>query len=185
MCTIYDSSGLTNNSLDTPTTIKRGIRDRLPTEPGGNGNVGLNSPMSASSTTTHNNYNSNNSPIKSPPLQIATVQQPQTPTSCNSESMGDENEQGLKSTSLQVPKSPRTPTLPRSMGHVISHRFTKMIKISTCDYCSKQVIIGLKCKECKYKCHRDCEPKVSWPFSGVSLSGAQLLTESLSRRRCE
>lgn len=66
---------------------------------------------------------------------------------------------------LQVPKSPRTPTLPRPgvMGHVIAHRFTKTYKMmTTCDYCEKQMFIGtgLKCKECKYKCHRDCESKV-------------------------
>lgn len=66
---------------------------------------------------------------------------------------------------MQVPKSPRTPTLPRPgvMGHVIAHRFTKTYKMmTTCDYCEKQMFIGtgLKCKECKYKCHRDCESKV-------------------------
>lgn len=66
-------------------------------------------------------------------------------------------------TSLQVPKSPRTPTVTRGMGHIIAHRFTKTFKMmTTCDYCDKQMFIGtgLKCKECKYKCHRDCESKV-------------------------
>lgn len=69
-----------------------------------------------------------------------------------------------KNTTLQVPKSPRTPTIAaRGMGHVIAHRFTKNFKvISTCDYCGKQMFIGtgLKCKECKCKCHRDCQSKV-------------------------
>lgn len=64
-----------------------------------------------------------------------------------------------------MPKSPRTPTLSRPgvMGHQIAHRFTKTFKMmTTCDYCEKQMFIGtgLKCKECKYKCHRDCESKV-------------------------
>lgn len=66
-------------------------------------------------------------------------------------------------TSLQVPKSPRTPTSNRGMVHKIKHRFTKTFKMmTTCDYCEKQMFIGtgLKCKECKYICHRDCEPKV-------------------------
>ena len=65
--------------------------------------------------------------------------------------------------SLQVPKSPRTPTVTRGMGHMIAHRFTKTFKMmTTCDYCEKQMFIGtgLKCTECKYKCHRDCESKV-------------------------
>merc|ERR1711962_1274094 len=58
---------------------------------------------------------------------------------------------------LQVPKSPRTP---RSMGHLIKHRFTKTFKPGKCDYCSDYMFNGLKCKECKYRCHRDCESHV-------------------------
>ncbi|XP_014270694.1 kinase suppressor of Ras 2 isoform X2 [Halyomorpha halys] len=83
------------------------------------------------------------SPLKSPP--------------------GDSHDSSYKCNSLQVPKSPRTPTITRGMGHVISHRFAKTFKmVTTCDYCDKQMFLGtgLKCKECKYKCHRDCESKV-------------------------
>ncbi|XP_050684918.1 kinase suppressor of Ras 2 [Leptidea sinapis] len=49
------------------------------------------------------------------------------------------------------------------MAHYIAHRFTKKFNmIATCDFCDKQMLFGsgLKCKECKYKCHRDCESKV-------------------------
>ncbi|CAL8071369.1 unnamed protein product [Orchesella dallaii] len=84
------------------------------------------------------------SPIKSPPsshVEVVDELDPNRPA-------------------LQVPKSPRTPTMARSMGHMISHRFSKIFKVATCDYCFKQMIIGLRCKECKFKCHRDCEPKV-------------------------
>ena len=59
--------------------------------------------------------------------------------------------------SLQVPRSPRTP---RSMGHLIRHRFTKTFKPGKCDLCDKWFIEGSKCKECKYRCHRHCEPQV-------------------------
>ncbi|KAG7308377.1 hypothetical protein JYU34_005574, partial [Plutella xylostella] len=64
-----------------------------------------------------------------------------------------------------APRSPRTPTVgPRpGMAHDIAHRFTKTFNmIATCDYCEKQMLFGsgLKCKECKFKCHRDCESKV-------------------------
>ncbi|XP_063984485.1 kinase suppressor of Ras 2 [Diachasmimorpha longicaudata] len=88
-----------------------------------------------------------NSPIKSPPYSSAE---------------SDDNS-GKVQANLQVPKSPRTPTVTRGMGHIIAHRFTKTFKMmTTCDYCDKQMFIGtgLKCKECKYKCHRDCESKV-------------------------
>jgi len=81
---------------------------------------------------------------------------------------------------LTVPKSPRTPTLTRSMGHMITHRFTKMFKMSTCDYCFKQVIIGLKCKECKFKCHRDCEPKVP-PSCGLPTEFIDVFVQSLKK----
>ncbi|XP_072949595.1 kinase suppressor of Ras 2 isoform X2 [Epargyreus clarus] len=63
-----------------------------------------------------------------------------------------------------APRSPRTPTYGgRCMAHDIAHRFTKTFNmIATCDYCDKQMLFGsgLKCKECKFKCHRDCESKV-------------------------
>lgn len=62
-----------------------------------------------------------------------------------------------------APRSPRTPTVSRCMAHDIAHRFTKKFNmIATCDYCDKQMLFGaaLKCKECKFKCHRDCESKV-------------------------
>merc|ERR1712242_120342 len=56
------------------------------------------------------------------------------------------------------PKSPRTP----SMGHVIRHRFIKktFLKPPKCDFCSFTLFRGLKCKECKFKCHTDCEQNV-------------------------
>lgn len=75
----------------------------------------------------------------------------------------------LSATSLQVPKSPCTPTVVRSMGHQIAHRFTKTFKMmATCGYCLKPIYFGtgLKCKECKYKCHRECEDKVT-PSCGL------------------
>ncbi|KAM0728626.1 Kinase suppressor of Ras 1 [Formica fusca] len=120
-------------------TIKR--RNRLPTEP-----------SSYCSTTDFMKSESllpnSNSPIKSPPYT-------------NPES-DDNNFKGTV-TSLQVPKSPRTPTVTRTMGHIIAHRFNKTFNMmATCDYCEKQMGWGtiLKCKECKYKCHRECESKV-------------------------
>ncbi|KAI8437144.1 hypothetical protein MSG28_010493 [Choristoneura fumiferana] len=61
-----------------------------------------------------------------------------------------------------APRSPRTP-VGRCMAHDIAHRFAKTFNmIATCDYCDKQMLFGsgLKCKECKFKCHRDCESKV-------------------------
>lgn len=67
---------------------------------------------------------------------------------------------------LKVPKSPHTPTMAtfsHQMGHQISHRFQKKFKMmGPCAVCNKPIYFGsgLKCKECKYKCHRECEDKV-------------------------
>lgn len=69
-----------------------------------------------------------------------------------------------------MPKSPRTPTpVVRNMTHQINHRFGKSYKIITpCCYCSRQIYFGsgLKCKECKYTCHRECEDYVA-PSCGL------------------
>lgn len=114
-------------------------RSRLPTEPGG---------ICGNTTDIINDklISTSYSPIISPPYSSAE---------------SDDNSFKGTTTCLQIPKSPRTPTVTRGMAHIISHRFTKaFVLMTTCDYCDKQIFIGLKCKECKYKCHRDCESKV-------------------------
>lgn len=59
-------------------------------------------------------------------------------------------------------------------GPLIAHRFTKKFRaLSTCDYCNKQMFFGLKCIECKYSCHKDCEASVP-PSCGVPM---ELLSE--------
>ena len=60
---------------------------------------------------------------------------------------------------LSVPKSPKTPYI----NHYPSnHRFeTKFSLIgSICDTCHKHILLpGKICRECKFKCHRDCAAK--------------------------
>ncbi|XP_022911257.1 kinase suppressor of Ras 2 isoform X2 [Onthophagus taurus] len=127
-----------------------GRRARLPTEPGPEGTQGYNSPLLPS-------------PVRSPPYNT------------------DSDDNSFKST-LQVPKSPRTPTIGRGMGHQIAHRFTKTFKVvTTCGVCLKPIYFGtgLKCKECKYKCHRECEDKVT-PSCGLP---PELLDEF--KKNCE
>uniref|UniRef100_A0A8D8M8Z4 Kinase suppressor of Ras 2 n=1 Tax=Cacopsylla melanoneura TaxID=428564 RepID=A0A8D8M8Z4_9HEMI len=126
-------------------------RGRLPTEPTLVGHI---SPLLSS-------------PIKSPPL------------SCVSSDYEDTSSHKSVGSNLQVPKSPRTP---KTMVHVISHRFTKTFKMkATCDYCDKQMLIetGLKCKDCKYKCHKECSPKVP-PSCGLTQEIVDVYKEMLS-----
>ena len=62
-----------------------------------------------------------------------------------------------------APRSPRT----YGMSHSIHHRFSKTMKInSICNLCEKPMFIGYKCRECKYRCHRDCVDKVP-PSCGI------------------
>ncbi|XP_048582848.1 kinase suppressor of Ras 2 isoform X2 [Nematostella vectensis] len=53
--------------------------------------------------------------------------------------------------------SPKTPTR-HVMGHTIKHRFSqkKFMVSLACDFCQKILLSGVKCKECKYKCHKKC-----------------------------
>ncbi|KAH9515184.1 hypothetical protein Btru_019448, partial [Bulinus truncatus] len=82
----------------------------------------------------------NSSPIRSPPYK-------HDPSTVISE---DHNKY---SNTLVVPKSPKTPA---KIYHQITHRFANTFKITTCDYCHKQMILGYKCKSCKKKFHKDC-----------------------------
>lgn len=78
-------------------------------------------------------------------------------TRLNTESISDSypNDRDHYDNSINVPV-PRSPI----MGHMIAHRFIKKFKVGTCDLCHKQMIYGLRCKECKYLCHKDCETRV-------------------------
>lgn len=93
--------------------------------------------------------------------ECATESPPASPREDNTPQHKPQNQNQQNNS---APRSPRTPTVGgRCMAHDIAHRFTKTFNmIATCDYCDKQMLFGagLKCKECKFKCHRDCESKV-------------------------
>ncbi|XP_017778982.1 PREDICTED: kinase suppressor of Ras 2 isoform X2 [Nicrophorus vespilloides] len=106
-----------------------GRRGRLPTEPGPEAMTGYSSPILTS-------------PAKSPPYNNAGT---------------DSDDSSYKSV-----RGPPPPIVTRNMTHQISHRFQKTFKMmATCGVCMKSIYFGtgLKCKECKYKCHRECEEK--------------------------
>ncbi|CAG2110626.1 unnamed protein product, partial [Medioppia subpectinata] len=61
---------------------------------------------------------------------------------------------------VDTPVAPRSPRS-HGMAHSIHHRFSTTMKIiSTCNLCEKPMFFGFKCKDCKYRCHRDCVEKV-------------------------
>ncbi|XP_063383551.1 LOW QUALITY PROTEIN: kinase suppressor of Ras 2-like [Cydia fagiglandana] len=91
-----------------------------------------------------------------------------------------------KSASLNVTGEFRPYFLPTMvhyrMARDMLHRFAKTFNmIATCDYCDKQMLFGsgLKCKECKFKCHRDCEPKVP-PSCGLPVELVHAFRDKVS-----
>uniref|UniRef100_A0A8C4Z6G3 Kinase suppressor of ras 2 n=1 Tax=Gadus morhua TaxID=8049 RepID=A0A8C4Z6G3_GADMO len=67
-----------------------------------------------------------------------------------------DTEANFKSYTLSVPRwSPQIPR--RDFGNSIKHRFsTKYWMSQTCIVCGKGMLFGLKCKNCKLKCHNKC-----------------------------
>jgi len=88
---------------------------------------------------------------------------------------------------LKVPRSPRTPgpqsqnlSLNRPMTHMIAHRFTKTFKPARCDLCQEYFFQGLKCKECKFRCHTQCEQQVP-PSCGLPEQLLHLYFEHITK----
>ncbi|XP_066159270.1 kinase suppressor of Ras 2 [Euwallacea fornicatus] len=131
---LADTKSKNNGDLDNINETRNSVRrGRLPTEPGPE-TMGFTSPVFAS-------------PIKSPPYN----------------SIGnDSDDSSYKSMRLQVPKSPQTPPIKVGMAHQIAHRFTKKFKLNGfCGMCGQRIFgKALKCSECKYVCHRECQEKV-------------------------
>lgn len=43
------------------------------------------------------------------------------------------------------------------MRHEITHRFQPSFKVTfNCQICDRPILIGVKCKDCKYRCHKNC-----------------------------
>ena len=82
----------------------------------------------------------------------------------------DTDSDNSKSRSSSVSQSPRTPNSVSNfqMAHSIKHRFsTKQLLISiACDHCHRLMFIGLKCKECGFRCHKKCSLSVT-PSCGL------------------
>lgn len=75
-----------------------------------------------------------------------------------------------------VPRSPRM----HGMAHAIHHRFTSSVKVTTCQQCDKAMFFGYKCKECKFRCHRDCMEKVP-PSCGLPNELVDVFAEHIQK----
>lgn len=102
----------------------------------------------ATSTSLHTNAVNTTTNLPTPRARLHTEPNP-------------EHFNDIADNTLTVPRSPCTPIVNRGFGHTIAHRFAKKFNVMyTCDLCTKPMFFGLKCKECKYRCHKDCESHV-------------------------
>ncbi|XP_039767122.1 kinase suppressor of Ras 2 [Ornithorhynchus anatinus] len=86
----------------------------------------------------------------------------------------------VSSNTLSVPRwSPQIPR--RDLGNSIKHRFsTKYWMSQTCIVCGKGMLFGLKCKNCKLKCHNKCTKEAPPCHLLIIHRGARLVrTESV------
>ncbi|KAM4827031.1 kinase suppressor of Ras 2 isoform 2-T2 [Thomomys bottae] len=89
-------------------------------------------------------------------------------------------EASFSSNTLSVPRwSPQIPR--RDLGNSIKHRFsTKYWMSQTCTVCGKGMLFGLKCKNCKLKCHNKCTKEAPPCHLLIIHRGARLVrTESV------
>uniref|UniRef100_A0A8C8SWH9 Kinase suppressor of ras 2 n=1 Tax=Pelusios castaneus TaxID=367368 RepID=A0A8C8SWH9_9SAUR len=87
---------------------------------------------------------------------------------------------GIPKNTLSVPRwSPQIPR--RDLGNSIKHRFsTKYWMSQTCTVCGKGMLFGLKCKNCKLKCHNKCSKEAPPCHILIIHRGARLMrTESV------
>ncbi|KAG8504686.1 Kinase suppressor of Ras 2 [Galemys pyrenaicus] len=89
-------------------------------------------------------------------------------------------EANFSANTLSVPRwSPQIPR--RDLGNSIKHRFsTKYWMSQTCTVCGKGMLFGLKCKNCKLKCHNKCTKEAPPCHLLIIHRGARLVrTESV------
>ncbi|XP_073078445.1 kinase suppressor of Ras 2 isoform X1 [Manis javanica] len=90
------------------------------------------------------------------------------------------SEANFSANTLSVPRwSPQIPR--RDLGNSIKHRFsTKYWMSQTCTVCGKGMLFGLKCKNCKLKCHNKCTKEAPPCHLLIIQRGARLVrTESV------
>lgn len=85
---------------------------------------------------------------------------------------------------INAPTSPRTPTLVPQLvppNTNVQHRLNVVLKMTNCDFCKRQMFIGLKCRGCKARCHRDCVDRLPASCSLVKMLNDGTHSPNMSR----
>lgn len=110
-----------------------------------------------------------------PPARVINSQPNRSPPM-----LSPDQDSFLEDNYLTVP--PKSSKTQGCMFHAISHRFSSTLKVtaSNCQLCEKPMFLGYKCRECKYKCHRDCVDKVP-PSCGLPVKYVDFFKEVMKK----
>lgn len=68
--------------------------------------------------------------------------------------LADGHKTSPSSSSSSSHKSPK-----QVVSTAFPHKFAHVLRVLTCQACSRKMLFGMRCKECKYVCHKDCSAK--------------------------
>ncbi|XP_020909592.1 kinase suppressor of Ras 1 isoform X2 [Exaiptasia diaphana] len=115
------------------------------------------------------------------PVIPLTIEIPKSVSGDQLSIQSDSDSECLRSNYSYGSSSPKTPTR-HVMGHAIKHIFSqkKFMVSRSCDYCHKILLSGVKCKACKYKCHKRCA-KQAPPSCGLPKDFEEFFKQTFKR----